>query len=191
MAYWQVVGIFNLDKLHLTSFFREAAIMEAAPLFDIAPLDWAGIGSALLCGAIIGIERQLAGKPAGLRTSILICLGTYLFVATGVLLASSATDPTRIIGQVVTGIGFLGAGVILAREGVVLGVTSAAVIWVLAAIGSLIGIKRYSPGIIISLITVLVLVGMNYLESSHAIFQRGVHKQKAFVRKSKQASEKK
>ena len=159
--------------------------------FNIFPLQWPGVGTALICGTIIGIERQLAGKPAGIRTSILICLGTYLFIVSGTVLESTALDPSRIIGQVVTGIGFLGAGVILAREGIVIGVTSAAVIWVLAGIGVLIGLERYSAGLFMSLITVLVLVGMNYLESSHAIFQRGVHQQKANVHRKRTAAEKK
>ena len=144
-------------------------------IISIAPLDWASIGTALLCGAIIGFERQFSGKPAGIRTSILICLGTYLFVVSGTLLHGPAVDQTRIIGQVVTGIGFLGAGVILAREGIVVGVTSAAVIWVLAGIGVLIGLGNFQASIIISLICVTILVGLNILESSFITLQKGVH----------------
>ena len=108
----------------------------------LSPLELDGILTSLLCGLIIGLERQLSGKPAGIRTSSLICLGTYIFVATGGLFIDN-TDPSRIVGQVITGIGFIGAGVILSREGIVVGVTSAAVIWVLAGIGVLIGLERY------------------------------------------------
>ena len=86
---------------------------------------WQHLGTAILCGGIIGIERQLRGKAAGIRTSILICLGTAIFVALGASLAPAA-DPTRVLAQVVSGIGFLGGGVILARKGLVTGVTSAA-----------------------------------------------------------------
>src|ERR671916_1471167 len=78
-------------------------------------------------------------------------------------------DPTRVLAQVVTGIGFLGGGVILAREGAVIGVTSAAVIWVLAALGSLIGLGHLAAAIILTLITVALLLGVELLES---IFRR-------------------
>ena len=74
-------------------------------------------------------------------------------------------DPTRVLGQVVTGVGFLGAGVILARGGVVTGVTTAAVIWMLAAIGSLIGLALYSGALVLALLTVALLAGVTLLES--------------------------
>src|SRR5215212_10903261 len=99
---------------------------------------WLRLGTSVVCGGIVGLERQLRGKAAGIRTSILICLGTAVFVGLGASFSGERVDPTRVLGQVVSGIGFLGGGVILAREGAVVGVTSAAVIWVLAALGSLI-----------------------------------------------------
>ena len=73
---------------------------------------------------------------------MLICLSTQVFVRLGVTLGGAGTDPSRVLGQVVTGVGFLGAGVILARGGAITGVTSAAVVWVLAAIGSTVGLGR-------------------------------------------------
>jgi putative Mg2+ transporter-C (MgtC) family protein len=79
---------------------------------------WSPLGVAILCGTLIGLERQLRGKAVGIRTSILICVATEMFVRLGAILGGEHTDPTRILGQVVTGVGFLGAGVILAREGV-------------------------------------------------------------------------
>ena len=79
-------------------------------LLDISPLDWTGVLSACLAGGIIGLERQLQGKPAGIRTSMLICLGSYLFVAVSNGLVNGAGDPSRVVGQVITGIGFIGAG---------------------------------------------------------------------------------
>jgi putative Mg2+ transporter-C (MgtC) family protein len=88
---------------------------------------WIRLAVALTCGAAIGFERQLRGKPAGMRTSMLVCLGTLMFVRLGVSLEGPHVDPSRVLGQVVTGIGFLGAGVILTRGGQVLGITSAAV----------------------------------------------------------------
>ena len=139
------------------------------------PLKINGILTSLLCGFIIGLERQLSGKPTGIRTSSLICLGTYIFVAAGGLFTTN-TDPSRIVGQVITGIGFIGAGVILSREGIVIGVTSAAVIWVLAGIGVLIGLERYFTASLSALITVIILIGMNILESLFKSFQKGVYK---------------
>jgi putative Mg2+ transporter-C (MgtC) family protein len=142
---------------------------------SFGPLDpesaefWLRLGTAILCGGIVGLERQLRGKAAGIRTSILICLGTELFVGLGSSFGGDRVDPTRVLGQVVTGIGFLGGGVILAREGLVIGVTSAAVIWVLAALGSLIGLGYLPAAVVLTLITVGLLTGVELLES---VFRR-------------------
>jgi putative Mg2+ transporter-C (MgtC) family protein len=130
---------------------------------------WLRVGTAVLCGGIVGLERQLRGKAAGIRTSILICLGTAIFVSLGDSFSGERVDPTRVLGQVVSGIGFLGGGVILAREGAVVGVTSAAVIWVLAALGSLIGLGHLIAALIITLVTVGLLIGVELLES---VFRR-------------------
>ncbi len=138
-------------------------------------LFWQRVGVAILCGGIIGLERQLRNKPAGIRTSILICLGTQVFVQLGGLFQGAQADPTRVLGQVVTGIGFLGGGVILAREGLVVGVTSAAVIWVLAAIGATIGLGRSLPAIALAILTVLVLVGVEILETTFRRLRGGIY----------------
>ncbi|MCP4907202.1 MAG: MgtC/SapB family protein [bacterium] len=121
---------------------------------------------SVLCGAVVGIERQLRNKAIGIRTSILICLATQVFIrlSTDLAAAGSGVDPTRVLGQVVTGVGFLGAGVILARGGSVIGVTSAAVIWMLAAIGSTIGVGRPLEALILSVFVVAVLTEVRMLE---------------------------
>jgi putative Mg2+ transporter-C (MgtC) family protein len=139
------------------------------PLDPDSPAFWLRLGTAVLCGGIIGLERQLRGKAAGIRTSILICLGTELFVSLGASFTGERVDPTRVLAQVVTGIGFLGGGVILAREGSIVGLTSAAVIWVLAALGSLIGLGHLTAAIILTLVTVALLLGIELLES---VFRR-------------------
>lgn len=125
---------------------------------------WTSVGTAALCGAIVGVERQLHGKPAGVRTSMLICLGTTMFVRLGGLVALGGGDPTRVLAQIVTGVGFIGAGVMLAREGLVRGVTSAAVIWMLAAIGSIVGVGLYVEALALACVTVLLLTGVALLE---------------------------
>jgi putative Mg2+ transporter-C (MgtC) family protein len=98
---------------------------------------------AVISGAIIGSERQLVHRPAGLRTHILVCLGSCIFT---IVSTEFATDPARIAAGVVTGIGFIGAGTILAERNkdreMVLGVTTAASLWTTAAIGVLIGIGK-------------------------------------------------
>jgi putative Mg2+ transporter-C (MgtC) family protein len=134
---------------------------------------WAKIIVSIVCGGIIGLERQLRGKPAGIRTSILICLGTEVFVSHGTSLASG--DQYRVLSQVVTGIGFLGAGLMISQEGTVRGVTSAAVIWVLAAIGATIGLGHLAEALVFVLVTVAVLSGVEFLENSIRKLRSGVH----------------
>ncbi|HEX9814539.1 MAG TPA: MgtC/SapB family protein [Myxococcota bacterium] len=136
---------------------------------------WDMIGMALLCGAIVGVERQLRGKPAGVRTSILICVSTAVFIHLGDVAAGASGDPVRVLGQLVTGVGFLGAGVIMAREGTVTGVTTAAVIWVLAAIGAAIGLGLYPGALVLAFLTVGVLTGVELLESSLRWLARGIY----------------
>jgi putative Mg2+ transporter-C (MgtC) family protein len=145
--------------------------------FDpLSPAFWAVVGVAILCGGIVGLERQLRGKPAGVRTSILVCLGTSVFIHLGSAVSGEGSDPTRVLGQLVTGIGFLGAGVMFSRQGVVTGVTTAAVIWVLAAIGASIGLGRYDGALALAVVTVAILVGVEFLESSVKRLTRGVHR---------------
>ncbi len=136
---------------------------------------WTVIGVAIVCGGIVGLERQFRGKPAGVRTSILVCLGTSVFIHLGSAISGEGADPTRVLGQLVTGIGFLGAGVMFSRQGIVTGVTTAAVIWVLAAIGAAIGLGRYAGALALAVVTVTVLVGVELLESSFNRLTRGVH----------------
>ena len=147
----------------------------AADLLSIDPLTWQGILTCLVCGAIVGLERQLRGKPVGIRTASLIVLGTYAFVALAQSVTNDVTDASRIIGQVVTGVGFLGAGVMLSKDGVVLGVTSAATIWVLAAIGVAVAISGHFMAAKLAIVVILILVGVDILESYSTVLTRGVH----------------
>jgi putative Mg2+ transporter-C (MgtC) family protein len=99
-------------------------------------------GFAAMCGALIGLERELSRKPAGFRTNILICVGASMYMVLSLLLLESGyqgIDPSRIPSYVVSGIGFLGAGSIIKAGNRVTGLTSAATIWVVAAIGLISG----------------------------------------------------
>lgn len=149
--------------------------MSFIEYFSIAPYSWPAIGTAIFCASIIGLERQLRGKPVGIRTSALIILGTYLFLSTAFLLEGSVVDPSRVVGQVITGIGFLGAGVMLAKDGAVVGVTSAATIWVLAAIGVMISTGHLAEAVKLSFVVVAILWGVDWLEENTRAFSRGVH----------------
>lgn len=113
---------------------------------------------ATLCGAIIGYDREIKHKAAGIRTMILICAGCALFTATSILIseAISNSDPTRIIAQIITGIGFVGAGVIMKNDDKIVGVTTASFIWCVSAIGVLCGIGAYITPIVITLGLLLV-----------------------------------
>jgi len=136
---------------------------------------WQKIIVSIICGALVGLDRQLRGKPAGIRTSSLICLGTTIFVALGSTYAPGKDDHLRVLSQVVTGIGFLGGGVIMSKEGLVTGVTSAAVIWVLATIGSSVGMGYYGMALAVTVSTIAVLVGVEWLEESFQKLRIGSH----------------
>lgn len=95
---------------------------------------------AVLLGGVIGFEREVHGRPAGLRTHILVCLGATTFTIVSISFAGSSTDPSRIASQVVTGIGFLGAGTIIRQGSIIRGLTTAASLWTVAAIGVAVGV---------------------------------------------------
>jgi putative Mg2+ transporter-C (MgtC) family protein len=110
---------------------------------------------AAFLGGVVGLEREISGKPAGLRTNLLICVGAALLMELSIGVAALANlenvalgspfraDPARIAAQIVSGIGFLGAGTILQSRGNVVGLTTAATIWVVAAIGMAVGARAY------------------------------------------------
>ena len=131
---------------------------------------------SILCGFIVGVERQLRGKPVGIRTSILVCLSTMTFMQLTITNPEKATgDVARVLGQVVTGVGFLGAGVILIQGGLIKGVTSASVVWLLAAVGCAIGMERYQYAIGTCVAGVAILWGVERLENAFMALRRGVH----------------
>ena len=115
---------------------------------------------AAVCGAAIGFQREWLKKPAGLRTHILISLGAALFTVVSIYGFSGNYDPGRIAAGVVTGIGFLGAGVIFRsmRGDVVVGLTTAASVWIVAAIGLAAGSGLYLITAVVTVISVLVLL---------------------------------
>src|SRR3954463_6852943 len=126
----------------------------------------ARIGAAVVIGGIIGVERSFRGRPAGFRTHALVCIASALLMLvtasqvewlTAVPTEAIRTDPTRMAQCIMTGIGFLGAGVIFKEGLTIRGLTTSASIWVTAAIGILVGIGFYIPAIAGSVATILIL----------------------------------
>ncbi|OGS39155.1 MAG: hypothetical protein A2506_12050 [Elusimicrobia bacterium RIFOXYD12_FULL_66_9] len=121
-------------------------------------LDSLSLFIALCLGAAIGLERELSDKAAGLRTNILICVGSCLFSIISRMVAQGVpgADITRIAAQIVTGIGFLGAGAIMREGEHVTGLTTAATIWVVSAIGVSVGFGHYALGATVAIMTLVV-----------------------------------
>jgi putative Mg2+ transporter-C (MgtC) family protein len=120
---------------------------------------------ALAIGLVIGAEREFRGHPAGLRTMALISAGSCMFTALGLLPEfGTRVDPTRIAAQIVTGVGFLGAGSILRQGEEVKGLTTAASIWVAASLGMAIGFGYYGVAIFLTALVVLVLITLKPME---------------------------
>lgn len=122
----------------------------------------ARMGLALLLGSLIGLERQLHLKMAGLRTNALVALGSAGFVVFSALTAQG--DPTRVAAQVVSGIGFLGAGVIMRDGATIRGLSTAASIWAAAAIGIIVGVGFYAAAVASTLVMVVLMSGLKRLE---------------------------
>ncbi len=120
---------------------------------------------AVVCGIIVGLERQLREKPAGLRTLLLVCLGSAVFTMVSFAFTSTTGDSGRVAAQIVTGIGFLGAGVILRSGRTISGTTTAASIWMTAAIGMTVGAGYAVAGLALSLLVNRLLVGIFLYET--------------------------
>ncbi len=120
------------------------------------------IGAALIAGLLIGIEREIHNKNAGLKTNALVALGSCVFVLVSFhFRGEEYVDITRVIGQVVTGIGFIGAGVILHKGTIVRGLTTAATVWCSAGAGCLAAIEQYAEltALVILIVFVNVIFG--------------------------------
>ena len=125
---------------------------------------------SVVLSSLIGFERQLHKRTAGLRTHILVCLGSCLIMLTSmyvfdIYIDRVALDPARIAAGVITGIGFLGAGAIMREQSEVKGLTTAASLWVVAGIGLAIGVGFYSAGIFTAILALIVLFFLRRLES--------------------------
>lgn len=138
-------------------------------LRHVLPSPWAEVVLVLAsaaAGGLVGWERELKAKAAGLRTVILIAVGSTVYTMVSWALADGRYDPARLAAQIVPGVGFLGAGVILRERGQVVGLTTAATIWAVAAIGVVVGAGYAAAGMSLAAIIVAVLVGVARVETA-------------------------
>ena len=120
---------------------------------------------AAILGGMVGIEREIRDKPAGLRTNILICVGSTLFMSISTKVAQLlGGDPTRIGAQIISGIGFLGAGAVMHSHGFVLGLTTAATIWVVAGVGMALGSGMYLVAVFATAMSLVTLYFLSFIE---------------------------
>jgi putative Mg2+ transporter-C (MgtC) family protein len=129
---------------------------------------------AAVLGGLVGLERELSHKPAGLRTNMLICLGAALFtiISTETVRAFGAGDPARIAAQIIPGIGFIGAGVVIRERGTIIGITSAATIFMVASIGMAAGSGLVVTSIFAALLLLACLVVLGDVEQRLGLHAR-------------------
>ncbi len=144
---------------------------------DIELSDLGRLLAAVAGGAVVGFERELHDKPAGFRTNIMICLGAALFTLLSTRLAGEGQmgDRTRIAAQIVSGVGFLGAGAIIQFRANVIGLTTAATIWTVASIGMAFGAGEYLLGVAVTALSAGVLFGLTFAEHYIARWRTMVH----------------
>jgi putative Mg2+ transporter-C (MgtC) family protein len=129
---------------------------------------------ALVCGGIVGWQREARDRPAGLRTHVLVCLGATVYTLASMSFSSHNTDPSRVAAQVATGMGFLGAGTIIRHGNIVRGLTTAASLWAVAAIGLCVAIGGQAWWVA-GMATVLVLLTLTVLRSFERVFVPRMH----------------
>ena len=123
---------------------------------------------ATVFGAVVGYQRELADRPAGLRTHVLVCLGSALIMIISIypFTALAQADPSRIAAGAITGIGFLGAGTIIRQGNIVRGLTTAASLWTVAGVGLAVGTGFYIPALLVTATVFLVLAGLKRVEQT-------------------------
>lgn len=125
---------------------------------------------SIILGSIIGLERELTNKSAGLRTQIMVCLGSCLFTILSIYGFSTAVtlyplgDPSRVAAQIITGIGFIGAGTVLRQGLTVTGLTTASTLWIVAAIGMACGCGKLNIAVVSAILAVAILVLIRMFE---------------------------
>lgn len=119
---------------------------------------------AAFLGGLIGLERECRGRSAGIRTFSFICMGSALFTVLSIKAFGSGTDPSRVAANILTGIGFIGAGVIFRNYDRIKGITTAAGMWVVSAIGMAVGCGFYLTAVFTTLLGVFIFIAMRRVD---------------------------
>lgn len=127
---------------------------------------------ALACGGIIGLERQLRGKSVGIRPCVIVVLTTAFLVDLSAAATAEAGDPSRVMAAIISGVGFLGGGVILAQGLRIRGITTATLIWALAAIGIAIGLDFGLAALALTIIIMAVMLAVDFAERAFPALRR-------------------
>ena len=157
----------------------EITTIVADPNFEIG----LKLLAALFLGMSLGVERAIAGKTAGMRTYGLVTMGSALFVIVGIIASGgysspqSLSDSTRFTSQIIAGVGFIGAGLIIFRGSQVSGVTTAAGIWVASGVGVAIGYGLYLLALLATALALFVFTGLWYVENKVKSFSRLDHEE--------------
>ncbi|HEV8167107.1 MAG TPA: MgtC/SapB family protein, partial [Actinomycetota bacterium] len=125
----------------------------------------ARLALAAVLGGLVGSERELSDQPAGLRTHVLLCLGTSLFTLVSAYGFGKSADPSRLAAQIVTGVGFLGGGAILRHGFTIRGLTTAASIWSTCALGVTVGVGSYTLAVGATVMVLVTLVGLRAIRN--------------------------
>lgn len=134
------------------------------------------MGISVLIGSLLGLEREFQNKPAGFRTIALICIGATLFTIISIRMGEDLQSSDRIAANIITGIGFIGAGVIFKNGANVYGLTTAATIWIAAGLGMAVGANEYVLAFVTLVIALIVLRGFEYFqEKMFKILQRRLY----------------
>jgi putative Mg2+ transporter-C (MgtC) family protein len=163
--------IVDACKVAADFFSQDPVVNEPALTLEF----WRQIGVAAVCGAAIGMERQLRGKAMGVRTGLLICVATSMFASMGAAVVGTQGDPSRMIGQIAVGIGFLDGGAIINQGMTVHGLTSAAIIWLLAAVGSMVGLGLHWTPLLVTMAVLVAIAALDQLERRIPWLRRGDH----------------
>lgn len=153
----------------LADFWHEMTAVEITTAQAIFKLTF-----SLVLGSIVGYERKRKGQPAGLRTFALICMGATMAMLVSIYVCQAYVglkngDPGRIAAQVITGVGFLGAGAIIQMKGSVRGLTTAAGIWMISTIGLAVGVGLYMLSVAATVLILVILVTLEGVERRHAM----------------------
>jgi putative Mg2+ transporter-C (MgtC) family protein len=119
---------------------------------------------SVVAGALVGLDREVKGKPTGVRTSAVVCMGTCLFTLLAQMMPSSYIDRGHLVANIPQALGFLCAGAILRQDKNVFGLTSAAILWALGGIGIAIGFGYYELAIVSTILTVLIVTVVDYFQ---------------------------